>query len=152
MFNYSIMPLDTEHVEEICQDIKEQYESGVSNCALFYVKLVPEGNPLIPKAEQQCEKFDIFRKKLESMGLTCGILAQCTMGHGYPLDVPPSLTRLKNLTNGKETNSFCPADQNFREYLRHSFSVLAAHKPAHIMLDDDFRLIRRGGKGCACDS
>lgn len=145
------MPLDTEHVDEICQDIKEQYENGVSNCALFCFKLVPEGDPLIPKAEQQCEKFDIFRKKLESMGLTCGILVQCTMGHGYPLNVLPNLTRLKNLTDGKENYSFCPADPKFREYLRHSFSVLASHNPAHIMLDDDFRLIRRGGKGCACD-
>ena len=28
MYNYSIMRLDTDHVEEICQDIKYQYEKN----------------------------------------------------------------------------------------------------------------------------
>ncbi len=68
MYNYSIMPLDVELVDEICEDIKQQYENGVSNCALMCLKLVPEGEPLIDKAEQQCEKFDIFRQKLEKNG------------------------------------------------------------------------------------
>lgn len=151
MFNYSIMPLDVEHADEICEDIRRQYESGVSSCALMCMKLVPEGEPLIDKAGQQCEKFDIFRDKLAAMGLTCGILVQCTIGHGYPLDEPSTLTRVKNLTDGEEVNVHCPADVRFREYLRRSFSEIAAHKPSCIMVDDDFRLIMRPGKGCACD-
>ena len=48
---YSIMPLDLEHTDEICADIKQQYEQGVATCVLFYCKLVPEGQPLINKAE-----------------------------------------------------------------------------------------------------
>ena len=43
---YSIMPLDLDHVEELCADIKQQYEQGVATCVLFYCKLVPEGKPL----------------------------------------------------------------------------------------------------------
>ena len=43
---YSIMLLDLEHLDEICQDIKEQYENGVSTCALFKMTLVPEGNQI----------------------------------------------------------------------------------------------------------
>ncbi len=151
MFNYSITPLDIEHVDEICEDIRQQYEKGVSSCALFCFELVPEGEPLIDKAEQLCAKYDIFRDKLASMGLKCGILVQCTMGHGYPLDNPSILTRVKNLNNGAEVNVHCPSDQRFREYLRDSFKTIAEHKPDCIMVDDDFRLIIRPGKGCACD-
>lgn len=29
MQNYTIMPLDVEHLEEICQDIKEQYDHKI---------------------------------------------------------------------------------------------------------------------------
>ena len=42
---YSIMPLDTDHIDEICADIRNQYETGVATCALFSMTLVPEGNP-----------------------------------------------------------------------------------------------------------
>lgn len=151
MFNYSIMPLDVEHVDEICEDIKQQYEKGVSSCALFCLKLVPEGDPLIDKAKIQCEQYDLFRDKLASMGLKCGILVQCTIGHGYALNTPSKLTRVKNLTNGTEINVHCPYDQRFREYMRDSFKTIAEHKPECIMVDDDYRLSARSGSGCACD-
>lgn len=68
MFNYSIISLkDVDHVDEVCEDIKLQYEKGVSSCALFIFTLVPEGDPLIPKAEIQGLKYDLFRDKLASM-------------------------------------------------------------------------------------
>ena len=151
MFNFSIMPLDALHIDEICEDIKNQYEMGTASMALFCIRLVPEGDPLIPKAEQQCAVYDKFKEKLDLMGLKSGILVQCTLGHGYPLNKPSKLTRIKGLSNGIEENAICPFDEDFREYLRHSFNVIASHNPDHIMLDDDFRLIIRPGKGCACD-
>ncbi len=151
MFNFSIMPLDSLHIDEICEDIKNQYQNGTASMALFSLRLVPEGDPLIPKAEQQCEIYDKFKAKLDSMGLKSGILVQCTLGHGYPLNKPSKLTRIKGLANGTQENAICPFDKDFREYLRHSFKVIASHNPDHIMLDDDFRLIIRPGQGCACD-
>lgn len=42
MFNYSIMPLDTDHLDAICEDIRRQYADGVADCALFNMTLVPE--------------------------------------------------------------------------------------------------------------
>ena len=150
MFNFSIMPLDLEHIDEICQDVKEQYENGTASMALFIVRLVPEGDPALPKAEQQCEIYAKFKERLDSMGLKSGILAQCTIGHGYPVARPSAFSKVVNLTDGKEVCVVCPYDEGFREYIRHAFSVLASHNPDHIMLDDDFRLIIREGKGCAC--
>ncbi len=151
MFNFSIMALDENHIEEICQDIKFQYENGTASMALFLVRLVPEGNPALPKAEKQCEVYAKFKARLDEMGLKSGILAQCTIGHGYPLANPSAFGKVRNLTDGKEVGVVCPYDEGFREYIRHAFSVLASYNPDHIMLDDDFRLIIREGKGCACD-
>ena len=153
MFNFSIMPLDELHIDEICEDIKNQYEMGTASMALFCVKLVPEGDPLISKAEQQCEIYSKFKAKLDSWGLKSGILVQCTIGHGYPLNQPSKLTRIRSLISGDLQNAICPYDKAFREYMRHSFSVIASYNPDHIMLDDDFRLINRGpdSRGCACN-
>ncbi len=51
MYLYSIMPLDENHIDEICEDIKRQYDTGVANCILFCMTLVPEGNPVIDKVK-----------------------------------------------------------------------------------------------------
>ena len=111
---YSIMPLDTAHLEEICLDIKEQCEKGIATCALFMFKLVPEGNPLINKAKIQGEKYRLFRDRLKEMGLECGILVQCTIGHGYPLNEPNRLTRCVNLHDGAPQYVTCPYDVDFQ--------------------------------------
>ena len=74
MFNYSIMGLDTDHIEEICEDIKYQYENRICDMALFCMTLSPECNPVLDKASVLCEKYDQFRDKLDSIGLKCGVL------------------------------------------------------------------------------
>ena len=86
---YSIMLLDETHVDEICEDIKNQYETGVSTCPLFKMTLVPEGNPPVNKAKILCEKYKIFKDKLDAMGVPNGILVQATIGHGYSVGVKP---------------------------------------------------------------
>lgn len=150
MLSYSIMPLDENHVDEICLDIKNMKKNGVADCALFMMKLVPEGNPPIDKAKIYCDIYDVFRDKLSEMGIECGILAQSTIGHGYPLDNMFSFQRYTNLTNGVETNVCCPYDEGFRSYIRDAMRTLALHRPKTIMVDDDFRLMERPGRGCGC--
>ncbi|MBE5732568.1 MAG: hypothetical protein E7353_05965 [Clostridiales bacterium] len=149
--SYSIMCLDVEHVDEICNDIKSQYEMGIADCVLFMFKLVPEGNPLINKAKIQGEKYKVFKTKLDKMGLKSGILVQCSIGHGWTLDEPNNLVKYKNLTNGKEdANVVCPYSKQFHDYIRNQFSVIAQLEPYTVMVDDDYRLMFRPGKGCAC--
>ncbi len=150
MYLYSIMPLDIDHVDEICQDIQFQYENGIADLVLFSMTLVPEGEVPVPKAEILCEKYDIFRDRLASMGLKCGILAQATIGHGYKLNHKFGFQSYVNLTDGEEQYVCCPADLGFQEHMQHTFAVLASHRPEIIMVDDDFRLIQRAGKGCTC--
>ena len=150
MYLYSIMPLKKEHVNEICNDIKRQYDEGIATLALFFVKLVPEGDPAVDKAGIFAEDYVVFRDKLASMGLKCGILVQCTLGHGYPLDNMFGFTQCVNLKDGSKEYVACPYDENFRSYLKEQFSTLSALDPEVIMVDDDFRLMFRYGKGCAC--
>ena len=49
MYTYSIMPLDELHFDEICEDIREQYNKGISSCPMFKMTLVPEGDPVWDK-------------------------------------------------------------------------------------------------------
>ncbi len=145
------MPLDTEHADEICLDIKAQYESGVATCALFMMTLVPEGNPPVDKVGQLCEKYDVFRDKLSAMNLRSGILVQASIGHGWVLSEMFPFQPFVEFDTGKEEQIVCPYDKGFGEYIKNAFAVIAAHNPDEIMLDDDFRLMSyRHGDGCGC--
>ena len=149
---YSIVLLDTDHIDEICQDIKEQYENGVSTCALFKMTLVPEGNPPVNKAKILCEKYKIFKDKLDSMGLCSGILVQATMGHGWVLSEMFPYQQFTNFQTGDKERIVCPYDEGFRKYVKEAFKTIASYHPDTIMLDDDVRLMyARGGGACGCE-
>ena len=147
---YSIMSLDLAHIDEICEDIKNQVESGVCSMALFMFKLVPEGVPFIDKAAITCKNYIVFRDRLKEMGIECGILVQCTIGHGYPLNQKPDIQMYTSLTDGEELYVACPTDEKFKQYIYDQMVTIAKAEPAHIMVDDDLRLIQRPQKGCAC--
>ncbi len=78
----TIMPLDVEHIDEICADIKNQYENGIATCALFCMTLVPEGNPPVNKAKIMSRQYDLFKEKLSEAGVPSGVLVQASIGHG----------------------------------------------------------------------
>lgn len=148
---YTIMPLDTDHIDEICEDIREQYESGVASCALFKMTLVPEGNPPVDKVGIMCEKFDLFRDRLSEMGFGCGVLVQASIGHGWVLSEMFPYQQFTPFNGSEPERIVCPYDEGFREYIKNVFRVIASHHPDTIMLDDDFRLMScRTGGACAC--
>ena len=148
---YTIMPLDTDHLEEICQDIRYQYENGTATCALFKMTLVPEGDPPVDKVGVLCAKYDLFRDRLREMGLGSGVLVQATIGHGWVLSEMFPFQPFTALDTGHQPQIVCPMDPGFMDYVEHIFAVIAAHHPDTIMLDDDFRLMSaREGSGCGC--
>ncbi len=148
--NYTIMPLDTDHLEEVCQDIKAQYENGTATCALFMMTLVPEGDPPIDKVGVLCEKYDRFRDRLSEMGLGSGVLVQATMGHGWVLSEMFKFQQYTGIDMGDTPRVVCPYDEGFRAYCKHIFKTIASHHPDTIMLDDDFRLMSGRSYGCGC--
>lgn len=150
LHSYSIMNPDVDHLEEICQDIKEQYESGVCSCALFKMTLVPEGNPPSDKVSILCKKYAKFKDKLDKMNIPNGVLVQASVGHGWVLgEMFPYQTHI-NFNDGAATRVVCPCDEGFKEYIYNVLATIASYEPDHIMIDDDFRTIWYKGEGCAC--
>jgi len=150
LYSFSIMPLNLDYVDEICLDCKSQYETGVCSCVLFCMTLVPEGNPVVDKAEILCNKYDIFKKKLDEMGVPNGVLVQASIGHAWKLSQMFPFQQVVALNSGEEMYTACPFDKGFKEYAFNFMSRIAKSNPDHIMLDDDFRLTARKGKGCGC--
>ena len=147
---YSIMPMIENRVTEICDNIEVQYRDGVANEVLFIMSLHPEGNPVSDKPALLCKKYDIYQKELASRGISCGILAQSTIGHGAAATSKPPMQHIVGLLDGKESNAICPYDENFRIYIRNAMATLTKRHPTTLMIDDDFRLFARGNKGCTC--
>ncbi len=147
---YSIMPHDTDHLEEICEDIRLQQESGVSTCAMFSMSLAPEGKDPMAKVLTLLARYDKFREKLSPLGIRTGILIQSTIGHGYPLNELADFQRYVGLSHGKEGNLYCPAGDAFCEFFYEVGATIAKHHPDAIMTDDDVRLMHRDGYGCGC--
>lgn len=146
---YSIMPLFTDHVKEICDDIERQYRDGIATEALFMMNLTPEGNPAVNKAKLLCEKFDLFKAELDKRGLRAGILVQATIGHGYSVGIRPPFQSIVAV-DGTPSFTICPYDEGFREHIKAAFAEIASRNPTSIMVDDDFRLFARSDHACAC--
>ena len=148
MLNFSIMPLNSEHIDEYCLDIEKQIKTGVCIMPLFSMSLVPEGIPATDKADIFCKLYEKYKEKLDAKGLPSGVLMQSTMGHGWLLNAQPSYQRIIRLKDGASPESFCPLDEGFKAYVRCAAKRIAKSRPNHIMLDDDFVLMRQGS--CAC--
>ena len=144
------MPLNDKHIEEICDDIRNQYESGVTTCALFQMTLVPEGTPVVDKVTSLVKKYKLFKTRLDAMGVKNGVLVQATIGHGRKLNELSPFTKYEGIVPGTEADTYCPFDDDFCNHMRGVFAAIAEAKPAAIMVDDDFRLMGRRGSGCAC--
>lgn len=150
MYTYSITSLDTQHMNEIIADIRDQYRRGISSCPLFMIKLVPEGNPVWDKAEREAAKFAMFKKELDRDNIPVGILVQATIGHRPGLS-PSPFQKYVSLIDGTEQGYHCPMDERFLAHMRGQFKRIASEHPHAIMIDDDFRLTARpAGQGCAC--
>ena len=149
MYNFSMMPLVTDHFDEVVADIREQYRRGITTCPLFIMTLVPEGDPVWDKAGQMCGKYERFREALERDGVPSGVLVQASLGHGYDINLAP-FTRFLGVKDGEEKNVYCPLDKDFLAHFKGVMKRIAEAKPKAIMLDDDFRILMRPGNGCAC--
>ena len=148
---FSIMPLDADHIDEVCEDIRRQQTEGVSTCALFEMTLVPEGDPPVDKVGYFCGLYRQYRAKLAEMGLKSGVLVQASLGHGWKLGEMFPFQQNIGFTDGVPINAVCPLDKGFRAYIYNVMRQIAACAPAHIMVDDDFRLFgARSGRSCGC--
>lgn len=150
MLNYSIMRLEEDHIDEICADVERQVKSNICTMPLFIMTLTPEGDPAIDKADMLCRVYEKYRERLDAKSLPSGALIQASIGHGWKLDAPSAFQKYVGLNDGKSPEVCCPMDKGFQKYIRNSAARIASAAPHHIMLDDDFRLMFRHQRGCAC--
>ena len=111
--------------------------------------LVPEGDPVIDKAEIFCRIYARYRDALVAAGVPSGVLVQSSLGHTAPITRAP-FQLMVGFTTGVEFNSYCPLDARTVEYLAAAIGRVAGEHPKVIMLDDDFRVMLRPAEGCAC--
>lgn len=151
MLNLSIMSLDADHMEEVCQDVAQQQATGVSTHAMFMMKFNPEGTPAVNKAEAQCRKYDLFRERLDQLGARHGVLVQATLGHiTVPYEPYPFQPTVSLITGEERVVTACPLDPELRKYLKEQMQILAEHKPSIVMIDDDVGVLYKPTLGCAC--
>lgn len=149
LYNFSVTPIATDHFEERVSAIVDDVRRRVYTMPLFSMTLTPEGDPVWDKASALAEAYARYRERLQPSGVPSGILVQASLGHGYTV-TPAPFQRYINLTDGAADFAYCPLDERFIEHFAGIFKMLAATHPHVIMLDDDFRLLMRGGHGCAC--
>ncbi len=149
LYAYGITPLKEDHFEERLADIIRQVQDGVISMPLFMFVLVPEGTPVWDKVTPMTALYTKYRQRLEEKGIPSGVLIQASLGHGYVLTDNP-FEKYVNLTDGTKEFVCCPEDPAFIAHFSAVVAKVAEAGPAAIMLDDDFRLLMRGGRGCAC--
>lgn len=158
LYNYSITPFFEDHFEEQIKGIVADVKSGTYTMPLFMMVLVPEGNPVWDKAGKKAKLYARYRDRLAEEGIEAGILIQASLGHGYPITHAPFQTYDGLFTEDgnccpdgvQTTNSYCPLDKGFLKHFGEVMKTLSKERPKAIMLDDDFRLMLRQGRGCAC--
>lgn len=158
LYNYSVIPLAENEFDKRAEDIIDSVKRGAYTMPLFMMVLVPEGDPVWDKAGRMAKLYARYRDRLLEEGIEAGILIQASLGHGYEITHAPFQTYV-GLTDAdgnccpdgvQTTNSYCPYDKGFLAHFSEVFRTLAKERPRAIMLDDDFRLMHRQGRGCAC--
>ena len=147
MKKLNILPLVTDHADELVEQQHELFAAGAIDCVAFSFTLVPEGIPALNKAACT-RRFRIFQEKLRPLGIPCGILFQATWGHGWTPDEPTDFQRIVRIA-GDRPYTMCPEGEPFREYVFKSVATAASAHPDFMMLDDDTRFIT-GRHACFC--
>ena len=145
---YSVIPLLEDHFEERLADVKDQYKRKISSCPLFMMYFMPEGNPVWDKATNSCRIYARYKRELDKENIPSAVLLQSTIGHGNSVSTLAPFQKIVKLASGEETKVYCPMDPDMVKYMSDSIRKVAAEHPRAIMLDDDVRLMLRGG--CAC--
>jgi len=149
LYNYSVTPLKEDNFDARVQDICDCVKRGAITMPLFCMTLVPEGDPVWDKAGKMVKLYSRYRDALDAEGVPSGILVQASLGHGYKI-TPAPFDYYVNLTDGAQALVCCPEDERFLAHFQDVLRTLAAAHPKALMLDDDFRLMMRPGRGCAC--
>ena len=123
----NILPLLTDHADELVEQQRELFQAKAIDSVAFSFTLVPEGIPPLDKAAECTRRFRIFQAKLRPAGIPCGILLQATWGHGWTPDEPTDFQRIVRL-DGQTQYTMCPEDERFRKYIETAVFTAASRR------------------------
>lgn len=149
IYSYTVTPLKKDNFEARVADIIDLYKRKISIMPLFSMTLVPEGDPVWDKVGPLVELLKKYKTELDKAGVPTGVLVQASLGHAYRIE-PNPFQKYENLTDGNEEFVCCPEDKAFIEHFKGVLRTIASVHPKAIMLDDDFRMVIRPGRGCVC--
>ena len=105
------------------------------------------------------QRADIFKERMDQArkrGYKTGINILTTIGHhNENLDnsLKGDYTNMTNINGEVCLGSFCPNDENMREYIRNIYQITARANPDYIWIDDDVRFGHMPiGLSCFCDN
>ena len=135
-------------------DLFEKYK-GVTDEITFFTSGTHAPLPL----DVFEKRAGILKNRMEQarkLGYKTGINILTTIGH-HEENLENSLhgnyTQMTNIDGEICRGSFCPNDENMREYIRSIYQLTARANPDYIWIDDDVRFGHMPiGNGCFCDN
>ena len=125
MLMLSMMPMDMEHIDEMCADMKRQQDEGIADYAMLAMYLAPEGTPAYDKASVFAEQYRIYKEKLDNLGVRHGAFIQSTIGHGAVPNEDFPFEHFQILLDGRVKGAVCPLDENYREFIKGQMAIIA---------------------------
>ena len=128
---------------------------GVTDEITFFTHVTHAPLPL----KEFSRRIGILKQRMEQArqrGYKTGINILTTIGH-HNEDLENSLkgdyTYMTGIDGNVSHGSFCPNDDNMREYIRTIYELTTEANPDYIWIDDDVRLGHMLiGYGCFCDN
>ncbi|HUH47982.1 MAG TPA: hypothetical protein VLZ54_12560 [Arenibacter sp.] len=135
-------------------DLFDKYK-GVTDDITFFSSVTHAPLPV----EVFNSRMEVLRDRMavaRGRGYRTGVNILTTIGH-HNEDLPNSLkgeyTNMTGIDGNISEGSFCPNDDNLREYIRGIYRVTAEAGPDYIWIDDDIRMGHMEiGYGCFCDN
>ena len=107
----------------------------------------------IDAASEQSALLADRMAQARARGYGAGINILATIGH-HEEDLSHSLsgdyTRLTDIDGNVCAGSFCPRDDNLRDYIRGLYELTCSAEPDYIWIDDDVRLVGHMPITCGC--
>lgn len=135
-------------------DLFEKYK-GVTDEITFFTSSTHAPLPL-DVLEQRAGILKNRMEQARKLGYKTGINILTTIGH-HEENLENSLngnyTPMTNIDGETCLGSFCPNDENMRQYIRNIYQLTAWANPDYIWIDDDVRFGHMPiGNGCFCDN
>ncbi|MDF2646036.1 MAG: hypothetical protein K0Q73_1841 [Paenibacillus sp.] len=150
---YDVFDLTDSQFEQLL-DLFHKYE-GAADALTFFTTSTHAPIPLAAAKERVAVLKERMRE-VRRRGFRTGINVMTTIGHHnehLPYSLSGPYTRMTNIEGDVCQGSFCPNDEQMRQYVKELYRIVTLAEPEYIWLDDDIRFTHKPiGQGCFCET